>query len=52
MEQVAKFVDFEHYCKTCENCKDDETNDTCNECLTVPAREYSHKPINYKKKEV
>lgn len=45
-----KHVDFTK-CKTCE-FKDLEDNKyPCDECLEIPAREYSTTPEYYKKKE-
>lgn len=49
MENI-KLVDFDKYCEKCEYSDRDGTQHPCNSCLTVPARENSHKPINYKKK--
>ncbi len=52
MDQVnMKIVDFEHYCPTCEFSNIADVEDPCNDCLTVPAREYSHKPEKYQEKE-
>lgn len=48
-----KFVEFDKYCSTCVR-KDEEESDPykkCNDCLAIPAREYSHKPEYYKKKD-
>ena len=46
-----KFVDFT-YCNSCENKDSPEYEDTCNECLNTPEREFSHKPINFKEKRL
>lgn len=49
----TKFVEFDKYCKTCVN-KDVEEADPykpCHDCLSVPARENSSKPISYKEAE-
>jgi len=48
----TKFVKFDEYCKKCVN-KDTEESDPykpCNDCLAVPAREYSERPVNFKEK--
>lgn len=48
-----KLVEFDKYCDTCVN-KDVEESDPykkCHDCLSIPAREYSHTPEYYKKKE-
>lgn len=45
-----KEVDFEKYCKTCKNNKLKEEETPCYECLSIPARPYSHKPERYEEK--
>lgn len=54
-----KEVYFHEYCNKCKFEKLKEEEEPCNECLHVPAREYSHKPEKFierdeikKKKEV
>ena len=49
MEQIH-IVDFETYCKTCAYEKTDEAEKPCDECVGVPARENSRKPVNWKEK--
>jgi hypothetical protein len=46
----GKFVNFE-YCKTCKYYKDGDKkpDGPCHDCLDQPVRDYSEKPINYKK---
>ena len=44
-----KFCDFYTYCKTCKHKDVPETEDPCDECLRVPAREFTFKPFNYKR---
>lgn len=51
MEENMKEVRFDQYCSTCEHKKLPEAEDPCDECLSNPGRQYSHKPLNYKKKE-
>ncbi len=51
MELVTKEVWFERYCMDCTHYLVDETDEPCNECLTNPMREYSHKPIKFEPKE-
>ena len=46
-----KFVDFDKYCRDCEHEALDSTEDPCDECLSHPVNEYSHKPINFKERE-
>lgn len=48
----TKIVDFEKYCKTCKFETSKETEDPCDDCLYIPAREDSHKPEFYKEKEL
>lgn len=48
---AKKLVDYWKYCKTCKHTDIIETEDPCNECLTTPVNEDSHKPINYEKEE-
>ena len=43
-----KEVYFNQYCKTCAHKDLAEDSDPCHECLNEPAREYSHKPLNYR----
>lgn len=50
-ERGYKEVYFHEYCKTCKHSKVSNTKDPCNECLSEPTNLYSHKPINYEKKE-
>ena len=53
MEAQYKEVFFDVYCPTCKHKDEPEViydkdgkdvSDRCNECLTTPARLYSHKP--------
>jgi len=46
-----KEVDFNKYCPKCQYDKKLEEDDPCFECLEVPARADSHKPVNFKEKE-
>lgn len=42
-------VNFEDYCKTCKyHGENGSTGDHCEECIATPARENTHKPLNYK----
>ena len=51
MEEIYKEVYFDQYCKTCKHKKVKEFEDPCDECLSNPENAYSHKPVNYEKKE-
>ena len=48
MEYVNKEVYFNEYCHKCKFKGTPETEDPCNECLTEPVNEYSHKPVRFK----
>lgn len=52
MQTEIKIVEFEKYCRLCENNGLPETEDPCNECLTYPTNKNSHKPVNYKEKMI
>lgn len=45
-----KEVDFITYCATCKYKDAPETEEPCDECLHIPARCESHKPIQYEEK--
>lgn len=43
-----KEVYFDQYCPNCKYLNEDQASDVCHDCLNEPARQYSHKPLNYK----
>lgn len=45
-----KLVYFDEYCKTCKHKNVVEDSEPCDECLTEPARQYSHKPVKWEEK--
>lgn len=45
--QNIKEVYFNEYCNKCEYEKESEDHIACRECLSVPARENSHKPEKF-----
>lgn len=45
------FVEFDKFCETCAYRKRDGAEEPCNECLRVPARKNSRKPVNWKEKD-
>ena len=51
MEQTNKFVEFDKYCPKCKFKDISETEDPCNECLTEPVNEHSHKPVKFEGSE-
>lgn len=46
-----KEVYFGNYCATCQFKTVDDGDDPCNECLSNPSNEDSHKPTSYKEKK-
>ena len=42
------FVDFHTYCETCIHRKKSGKEEPCNECLRVPARKNTARPVNWK----
>lgn len=53
MEETYKEVYFGEYCQSCEYATDseDDVKSPCYDCLHEPVNVYSHKPVNYKKRE-
>lgn len=51
METRDKEVYFHEYCKQCKYSDLDEAQEPCNECMSYPTNEYSHKPVRFKEKE-
>ena len=47
----TKEVHFVDYCKTCKYGPKQEHEDPCDECLSQPWNEYSHKPVKYKEND-
>lgn len=45
-----KIVEYENWCPKCKYLNVDEVEEPCNECLTYPAVEDSHKPIKFEEK--
>lgn len=45
-----KEVDFITYCATCKHKDTPEVEEPCDECLHIPARRESHKPVQYEEK--
>lgn len=50
MSDTMKEVLFDLYCRECTHADLGEDSDICSECLEVPAREYSHRPIRFEQK--
>lgn len=51
MNEGYKEVYYDQYCKSCKHCEKKDNEEPCDECLDNPINSYSHKPINYKKKD-
>lgn len=51
MENRDKEVYFHIYCQKCRYRELNESQDPCEECLSYPVNEYSHKPVKFKEKE-
>ena len=49
---ATKEVYFDLYCNGCKNFGTPEGDEPCNECLANPCNEDSHKPVNFKSKEI
>lgn len=53
--QEYKEVHFHEYCDTCKRSEVKSVTDPnwamCNECLSHPTNQYSHKPILYEEKK-
>lgn len=50
-ETVFKHVYFDNFCAICEHRDTDECESPCNECLNEPAREHSHTPAYFVRRE-
>lgn len=48
---LTKFVEYDKWCKKCKHYKLGDSEDPCNECLTIPVNEHSHKPIKWEEKK-
>lgn len=47
MDDNMKLVNFEHYCEHCVNKEKSENEEPCDICLSIPARQYSHRPEKF-----
>jgi hypothetical protein len=48
---MDKEVYFYKYCNTCNFSETPASNDPCNDCLSNPKNEDSHKPVNWEAKK-
>ena len=49
---AEKEVYFDQYCPKCEHEDKPSHEEPCNDCLNNPSNINSHKPVNWKKKDV
>lgn len=52
MNCMYKEVYYNDYCQKCEYYTTDEEDDPCYECLANPVNIESHKPVNFKERQV
>lgn len=45
-----KEVYFDQYCGTCKHADDAESEDCCDDCLSMPSNTDSHKPVKWEEK--
>lgn len=45
-----KFVNYKEYCPQCKHEQNEEFEKPCDECLTEPVNQYSHKPVKFEPK--
>lgn len=51
MDDNMKEVYFYEFCPKCIHADEDQTCEECHNCLNEPARQYSHKPLNFKESD-
>ena len=51
MDENYKDVYFDQYCKTCKHEKLEDFKDPCNDCLSEPANDGTHRPVYWEEKE-
>lgn len=53
MENDLKIVNFHEYCERCIHWPEDDTIEggTCDICMSITARENSHKPEKFEEKK-
>lgn len=47
---MKKLVEFDKYCVSCKHKRVPQTEEPCNECLTNPVNEDSHRPVMWEEK--
>ena len=47
MEYTLKEVYFDNFCAQCQYKDNAENESPCDECLSEPVNEYSHKPVKF-----
>lgn len=51
MDDTLKIVEFDKWCRSCEDYATDENEDPCGTCLGIPARPNSTRPEKYREDE-
>lgn len=51
MNEKVKLVEFMEWCHKCKHCDTPEIDEPCDSCISVAAREFSHKPEKFEPKE-
>ena len=51
MDASYRIVDFNNYCPLCKFKDLEENKEPCEECLSTPMRQWSHKPERFVKAE-
>lgn len=51
MNEHVKLVEFMEWCHKCKHVDKAEIEEPCDECISVAAREFSHKPLKFEAKE-
>ena len=47
MSENLKEVYYSEYCNKCKHYEESEAEDSCHYCLEEPARNETHKPLNF-----
>ena len=50
VDEGLQEVYCDQYCDKCKHWEKKESEDPCNECLGIPANQYTHKPVYFKEK--
>ena len=50
-DEGLKEVYYHQYCKSCKHKDLKNTEEPCDECLSEPTNNYSHKPIKWEERD-